>query len=476
MLNTPETALSFTGKTTFEFMFYTKRIITAFLLLLSFTAIAQPKAKKIVADKIAATVGDRIILQSDITNSILDISRQGGTVPENAECLLMEQAIVSKILMLQAEKDSLPVTDDEVESELDQKIRYYINQLGSQEALEEMAGKSIYQIKDDARESVKEQKLSGAMQRKIVENVRITPNEVKAFFEKIPTDSLPFYESELEIGQIIVYPKASRDLELYIVGEMNNYKKQIETKVTTFDKLAKQVSEDPGSKDRGGQYQINRNEKSWDLIFMSTAFRLKEGEISAPVKSKFGYHIIQMVQRNGDDAVVRHILRIPPVTDAEINQAKIKLDSVRSKIIAGTISFNAAGTKYSDDEAAKYSGPFITNRDGSTYVTIDALDKDMVGMLAKMKVGDYSLPTAFADEQGKKGVRIVYLKSRSEPHRMNLHDDYSKISQFALEEKKAKAMEKWMMAKLPTYFINVDPQTEAECVQLKKFTFDKKAF
>ena len=453
-----------------------KRILTACFLLVCFTTVAQSQAKKVVADKIAAVVGDRIILKSDITNSILDIARQGGTVPENAECLLMEQAIVSKVLMLQAEKDSLPVTDDEVEAELDQKIRYYINQLGSQEALEEMAGKSIYQIKDDARESVKEQKLSGAMQRKIVDNVRITPNEVKAFFDKIPTDSLPFYESELEICQVISYPKASRDLEQYIIGEMNNYKRQIETKITTFDALAKKVSEDPGSKDRGGQYQINRNEKSWDPIFMSTAFRLKEGDISLPVKSKFGYHIIQMVQRNGDDAIVRHILRIPPVTDDEIKQASKKLDSVRTNIIAGKLSFNAAASKYSDDESAKFAGPCITNRDGSTYVTIDALDKDMVGMLGKMKIGDISLPAAYTDEQGKKGVRIVYLKSRSEPHRMNLHDDYSRISQFALEEKKAKAMEKWMVTKLPTYYINVDAQTEAECPQLKKFGAERKSF
>lgn len=453
-----------------------KRILTACFLLLGLTMMAQSQPKKVVADKIAAVVGDRIILQSDIINSILDIQRQGGTIPENAECLLMEQAIVSKVLMLQAEKDSLPVTDDEVEAELDQKIRYYINQLGSKEALEEMAGKSVYQIKDDARESVKEQKLSGAMQKKIVDNVRITPNEVKAFFDKIPTDSLPFYESELEICQIIIYPKASRDLEQYIIGEMNNYKKQIETKITTFDALAKKVSEDPGSKDRGGQYEINRNEKTWDPIFMSTAFRLKEGEISAPVKSKFGYHIIQMVQRNGDDAIVRHILRIPPVTDAEIGQAKTKLDSVRSKVVAGTLSFNAAASKFSDDESAKFAGPCITNRDGSTYVTIDALDKEMVGMLGKMKVNDISQPTPYTDEQGKKGVRIVYLKSRSEPHRMNLHDDYSRISQFALEEKKSKAMEKWMTTKLPTYYINVDPQTEAQCPQLKKFAADRKPF
>jgi peptidyl-prolyl cis-trans isomerase SurA len=455
-------------------MLYTTRLLTACFLFLALATAAQSQPKKIVADKISAIVGDRIILQSDIKNSIADIARQGGTVPDNAECMLMDQAIVSKVLMLQAQKDSLPVTDEEVEAELDQKIRYYINQLGTQDALEEAAGKSIYQIKDDARESVKEQKLAGAMQRKIVDNVRMTPNEVKTFFDRIPKDSLPFYESELEIGQIIVYPKASRDLEQYIVSEMNSYKKQIESKVTTFDKLAKSVSEDPGSKDRGGQYQINRNEKTWDPIFMSTAFRLKEGEISAPVKSKFGYHIIQMVQRNGDDAIVRHILRIPPVTEAEINQAKSKLDTARSKIIAGTVSFNEAASKYSDEDS-RSAGPFITNRDGSTYVTIDALDKDMVVMLSKMKVGEFSQPTPFQDEQGKKGVRIVYLKSRSEPHRMNMRDDYSKISQFALEEKKGKTLDKWLKAKIPTYYIMVDTETGAECPQLQKYPTDKKS-
>jgi peptidyl-prolyl cis-trans isomerase SurA len=459
-------------------MHYTKNIFTAVVcfFLLTIAANTQPQSAKVVADKIGAIVGDRIILQSDIRNSILDAVRQGQQVPPNAECMMMEQALISKVLMLQAEKDSLPVTDDEVEAELEQKIRYYINQFGSQEALEEVAGKTIYQIKDDARESVKEQKLASSMQRKIVDNVRITPNEVKAFYERIPKDSLPFYEAELEIGQIIIFPKASRDLEQYVFGEMQNYKKQIESKITTFEQLAKQVSEDPGSKDRGGQYQVNRNEKTWDPIFLSTSFRLKEGEISAPVKSKFGYHIIQLVQKNGDEAIVRHILRIPPVTQTEIKQAITKLDTVRSKIIAGTLTFNEAATKYSDDESAKYAGPFITNRDGSTFVTIDMLDKDMVGMLSKMQVGEYSQPVAYADEQGKKGVRIVYLKSKSSPHRMNMQDDYSRISQFALEEKKSKTLDKWLKAKLPTYYIMVDEKTAAECPQLGKYITDTKAF
>lgn len=453
-----------------------KKIVTAVFLLLTFVGVAQGQPKKVIADKISGIVGDKIILYSDIRNSLADIIRQGGQVPENAECMLMEQAIISKMLMLQAQKDSLPVTDEEVEADLDNRIRTYINQFGSQEALEEVAGKTIYQIKDDARESVKEQKLAQAMQRKIVDNVRITPIEVKAYFEKIPKDSLPFYETELEIGQIVLYPKASRDLEQYIAGEMNNYKKQIETKITDFCRLAKQVSEDPGSKDRCGQYQLNRAEKTWDPVFLSTAFRTKEGEISSPVKSKFGFHIIQMVQRNGDDAIVRHILRIPPVTEEEINQAKAKLDTIRSKIIAGTLGFNEAATKYSDDEAAKYSGPFITNREGSPFVTIDMLDKEMVAMLAKMKVGEFSQPTPFESEQGKKGVRIVYLKSKSEPHRMNLKDDYSKISNFALEEKKGQTLDKWIKAKLPTYYVMIDPGTAEECPQLKKFDAETKSF
>jgi len=457
-------------------MLYMKKFLTAVVLLLAAITSVNSQPQKVVADKINGIVGDKIILQSDIKNSLADITRNGGTLPDNAECLLMDQAIISKVLMLQAAKDSLPVTDEEVEGELDQKIRYYINQFGSQDALEQMAGKTIYQIKDDARESVKEQKMAAAMQRKIVDGVRITPNEVKSFFDRIPKDSLPFFESELEVGQIVVFPKASKDLEDYIVTEMNNYKKQLESKSADFCRLAKQVSEDPGSKDRCGQYQINRNEKTWDPAFMSAAFRLKDGEISPPIKSKFGYHIIQMVQRSGDDAIVRHILRIPPVTNTEVALAISKLDTVRSKIIAGTIGFNAAALKYSEDESQKFSGPFITNRDGSVYVTIDQLDKDMVALLGKIKVGEFSQPTAFTDEQGKKGVRIVYLKSRSEPHRMNMHDDYSKISQMALDEKKQIAMDKWLKEKIPTYYIMVDPVTSASCPQLQKYAVEKKSF
>jgi peptidyl-prolyl cis-trans isomerase SurA len=445
-----------------------KKLLLTALPLLLITAASFAQQKKVVADKILGIIGDRIILYSDVQNALIDATRNGATLPEHAECMILEQAFVSKVLMLQAEKDSLVVTEDEVEAELDRKVRHYIRVYGTQEEVERLAGKTIYQIKDEARESVKEQKLAEAMQRKIVDNIRITPTEVKAYFDRIPKDSLPYFESEVEVGQIIVYPKASRDLEKYAYDELANIKKQIENKVISFEQAAKR-SDDPGSKDKGGLYQINRNEKTWDPVFMAAAFRLKDGEISPIIKTQFGYHIIKMEQRNGDDAVIRHILKIPPVTEDEINAGIAKLDSVRAKLIAGTIEFRDAAGKYSEDQQAKFAGPLIMSADGDTYNRIDELDKDVVAMLSKLKVGEYSQPMAYVDEATqKKAVRILYLKSRSEPHVMNVRDDYNKISQAALEEKKYQALDKWLTVHIPNYYVMID-QDNASCPQLKKF-------
>jgi peptidyl-prolyl cis-trans isomerase SurA len=440
------------------------KLLTASIACLFAVAAAAQQPKKIVADKIVGIVGDKIILYSDIQNTIADVQRQGGNIPENADCSILEQAMVSKVLMLQAMKDSLVVTEEEVEAELDQRVRYFIRQYGTQEEVERLAGKTIYQIKDEARESVRERKLAEAMQRKIVDNVRITPNEVKAYFEKVPKDSLPFFESEVEVGQIIIYPKSSKELEKYTYDELANYKKQIENKAMTFEQGMKLYSQDPG----GSKYQINRNEKTWDPTFMAAAFRLKEGEISPIIKTQFGYHILKMVQRNGDDAIVEHILRIPPITEEEVSIAVNRLDSIRAKLIAGTLEFNIAG-KLSEDQAAKFTGPWIMSSDGDTYNRIDELDKDVVAHLSKLKIGGYSQPIVYTDEQQKKAVRILYLKSRSEPHKMNLRDDYNKISSAALEEKKYRALEKWLDAHIPTYYIFLD-EDASKCKQLDKWT------
>ena len=378
-----------------------KFYLTALLSIAILFVFAQPK--KVLADKIVATVGDKIVLKSEIENSLSDMQRQGIAVPENGKCLLIEQALGIKALVLQAERDSLPVSDEEVDAEIENKIRYFINQYGSKEIVEQIAGKTIYQLKEDFRQTFREQKLAQSMRNKIVDDVKITPTEVKKYFETIPKDSLPFYESELEIGQVVVYPKASRELENYAIDQLKEYKQQVESGAKDFKTLASLYTDDPGSKETGGKYDINRNEKQWDPIFLAKAFSLKEGQISNVFKTKFGYHIIQMVSRAGDDASIRHILKIPQVTSVEIKMAVDKLDSVRSKLIAGTLQFGEAVSKYSEDETSKFTGGRIPASDGSTFLTIDQMDKDLVVMLKDLKVNEYSQPTEFTDDKGKKG-------------------------------------------------------------------------
>jgi peptidyl-prolyl cis-trans isomerase SurA len=437
--------------------------LLSILLLAACTApcLSFAQTQKVVADKIIAQVGNKIILKSDIDNAITDTKRQDpdAQLPPNADCLFLQGQLIQKTLVLQAEKDSILVEDDELEALLDNKIRYFISAYGSQEMLEQVAGRSVYQIKEDLREPFKEKTLADKMQAKILENVKITPNEVKAYFDKIPKDSLRFYESELEVSQVILYPKANKDVEDYVSSRLLEMKKQVESGQKKFDALAKLYSDDPGSKENGGQYNINRTEKSWDPTFISAAFKLKEGEISPVIKSKFGLHIIQMVSRAGDDAVVRHILLIPPVTDVEVKTGIGRMDSIRSKIIDGTMSFAAAVNKFSEDENSKFtSGFFTNNKDGSTYITIDQMDKDAVVALKNMKVGDVSTPQTYTDERNRKVVRILYLKTRTDPHRENLKDDYNKIAQRALEEKKQQVLEKWFKEHIPSYYITVDKE------------------
>lgn len=445
-----------------------KKVLTLFSFCLGLAIVASAQPNKVLADKVVAVVGDKILLQSDISNQIDDAKRQGAQLPPDAECILLEQSLVRKVLAVQAEKDSLVINDDEIEAELDQRIRYFISQFGSKEELEKVAGKTVYQIKDDSREAIREQKLAEAMQRKIVEGVKVTPAEVKAYYAKIPADSLAYYESELEVCEIILYPKASREFERLAIDELIEYKRQVEAGEKKFEVLAGLYTDDPGSKETGGRYELNRSEKTWDPTFMAAAFRLKEGQISPVFKTKFGYHIIQMVSRAGDDAVVRHILRTPKITDAEVAISVTKLDSIRNQLKEGKLDFGVAVAKYSDEDGAKFTGGCKTGPDGSTFITIDKLDKGTVLALKDIKVKDYSAPTPFLDERGRKGVRLVYLRSRTEPHRENLRDDYSRVAQRALEEKKLEALDTWFEQHIPNYYIMIDAELH-HCKQLERW-------
>lgn len=424
------------------------------------------------ADRIVAIVGDKIILQSELEGNLAQLQRENNNapLPPDTKCALLEQIMAQKVLVLQAERDSLPISDEDVNGAVENQIRAFIEMYGSKEKVEEVAGKSLYQIREDYKEPFRQRLLAEAMQKKINAEVKITPSEVQAYYEKIPKDSLIFYESELEVGQIVLNPKPSRELEKYAIDQLNEFKRQVETGERKFETLANLYSEDPGSKNNGGQYTLNRTEKQWDPDFLAAAFRLKNGEISPVVKTQFGYHIIQMVNRQGDNAVIRHILIIPKIVTADVNAALKKLDSIRAEIIAGKLTFGEAATKFSDDKNAKLTAGMFTNpRDGSTYLSIDQIpDKEVVLMLDSLKPGDISQPFTSHDQMGKIIARIIYLKSRSKPHRENLQDDYSKIQQRALQEKQAKAVDKWFLSKIPTFYIHLDDEFK-NCSRLEKW-------
>ncbi|WP_423736917.1 peptidylprolyl isomerase [Chitinophaga caseinilytica] len=453
-----------------------KIVISSFGAMLLFqVAIAQQQ--KIVADKIVAKVGEKIILQSDIESALVDMQQQaleGQPLPPNANCAAIEQIIAQKILVLQAERDSLPISESDVEGRIESQIRWAEQRYNGRENMTKVTGYTIYQLRERFRDAIRENMLAKAMRDKIVNSVKVTPTEVRNNFEKIPKDSLPFYESELEVGQLIILPKASREMDKYAYDKLMDIRARVEKKEGEFGTFANLYSEDPAVRENSGIYPLNRYDKNWDPEFLSASFRLREGEMSNPVKSQFGYHLIKMLKRAGDNVTVQHILIKPNVMNTEIGHAIQKLDTVRANIIAGKMTFGEAVSKYSDDPMAKFSGGMLTNpMTNSTFITIDQLNdpttKDIVMLLDSLKPGGVTKPIEYTDEQGRKGVRLVYLKTRTEPHRENLSDDYSRIQQRTLQEKQALALSKWLVDKVPTFYVHVEDEYK-QCENVSKWS------
>ena len=432
---------------------------------LTSTLIAQPEN----LDKILAIVGDRIILRSEIEMAFEDVKKEDPNAGDQTKCQLLENALTQKVVNVEAERDSVFVTDEELEASIDNRIRYFVNQYGSEEKLEEVAGRTIYQLKDDYRPIFKDQLQFQKMQQQIIANVKITPQEVRAFYEKIPKDSLPFYPSTIEVGQIVFRPDVNKEVEEDAMKKLEDIRSRILKGESTFDIMAGVYSDDPGSKDNGGDLGIMGRD---DLVpeFAAAAFRLENGEISPIVKTSFGYHIVQMVNRQGEKAKLRHILIKPLVTADMIKLGLSKADSVRAHLVSGKLLFPAAVAKYSNDDATKMSGGILLNQQtGSSFLQTEDLDPELAIAINEMKVNEYSQPMEYVDSRtGDKLVRIVYLRNRTEPHKANLKDDYSKIQQVAYAEKQNTFMQKWIEERIPRVYIKLDEESAA-CANLKKW-------
>lgn len=451
--------------------------LAAIAMSLAFAAKAQQStSNKVVVDKIIAQVGDDIVLKSDIDEGVRQYTGnpEFTNLPPNLDCQILKTRIMMKALALQAKRDSLPFSDDEVENAFQSRIQNYLRQFGSREALEQAAGKTIEQMRQEWTPELKQTILSEKMQRSIAQNVTITPVEVENYYNTIPKDSLKFYESQFEASQIIIYPKPNGDVIAYIKNELEDWKKQVEDKKANFRALAKLYSDEPAAKETGGQLSINRQDDKGriDPDFMNAAFRLREGQISPVIKSQMGYHIIQMVSRAGNDAVVLHIIKIPPVTDEEVQIVKKKMDSIKDLLATDKMTFSEAFNRFNEDKEAKYNAGAIygiENYSPVTTFTIDQLrDKDLAKLLPTMKVGEYSDPQVFTDQTGRQGVRIIYLRVRTEPHRENIKDDYDKIAQRALTIKKQEALDDWLTKHMKDFYIQIDP-AYAHCPELVKW-------
>lgn len=422
-------------------------------LLIPFGVFAQPK----VIDQVVAVVANYSILQSDIENQYLQLRQQGGLKSESTQkCQILESLLFQKLMLNQAEIDSITVTDDQVETELDRKLRYYIQQFGSEEKFVEFYKKPIIEFKEEFREIVRDQKKIEQVQYNITKDIKITPSEVKRFFNNIPADSLPLMNSEVEIGQIIKNPPVSLEEKQRIKEKLNGLRERI-LKGEDFSTLAVLYSEDPGSARKGGELGfVGRGELYPE--FEAVAFSLKKNEISDILETKAGFHIIQLIQRKGDYINVRHILLQPKVSPEDLAEASRILEKVKLKIETEGLSFEKAALEFSDDPSKNNGGLMVNPNTGSTRFEMNEVEPAVSFAIDKLKPGELSSPLIMRTDEGKQAYRLIYLKVRTLPHRANMQEDYDRIQQWAKEEKNAEAIKKWIKDKVKQTYVNIIPE------------------
>ncbi|HOH84345.1 MAG TPA: peptidylprolyl isomerase [Bacteroidales bacterium] len=430
-----------------------KTVLLFLLLTSSVACIAQQNNEKILIDEVVAVVGSNIVLYSDIENEYFQYLMQGSTKGPGLKCQILEEVMFQKLLLTQAEIDSVTVTDKQVESELDRRMRYFIDQIGSKEKLEEYFKKTVLQIKEEMRSKIRDYLLIQNVQAKLTQNVKITPTEVTEFFSAISPDSLPLVGSQIEVAQIVKKAVISQD-EVNMVKEKLNGLRERVLKGEDFATLANLYSEDPGSMTKGGELGfVGRGELFTE--FEAAAFSLKPGEVSPIVKTQKGYHIIQMIERRGEYINVRHILMIPKASLTDMIKSKKEIDRIAEIIKKDSLSFERAAALYSDDPT-KVNGGLLTNQySGDSKFSPEEIDPNMFFVIEKMKVGEISAPMVYTNEDGQQAYRMLKLKSRTEPHKANLKDDYPQIQNIAVQVKQNQAISDWINEKTQNTFISI---------------------
>ncbi len=427
------------------------------------------QAQKTTIDKVVAVVGSNVILLSDLNQQYAIFLNQGNPPDTKVKCYFLQQMLIQKLLKQQAEIDSIMVDDSQVDDALDKRMRYQIQRMGGQERLEQFLQKSVLQYKDEMRPEVKEGLIADKMQQKITENTTVTPLEVKKYFESYNKDSLPDIGTEVEVGEIALYPKLTKAEKQRYYDKIESYRLRIKSG-EDFGFLAKSYSEDPGSASDGGDMGfIDRSTMVKE--FTAWAFKLKAGEMSPVFETEYGYHILQVIERRGEQAHVRHILIRPQTTPASLERVKLKADSIYKDIVDKKLPFSSAASLYSDNKETQYNGGMMLYADNqtarTTFIPVEKLDPSVFVVIDTMKVGEVSKPIAFSSQQdGKEGYKLFFLKSKTPPHKGNLEQDYPKFKERAQQEKNSKVMSAWFEKRRETTYIRIDDEF-ATCDEMK---------
>lgn len=435
-----------------------------FTLFLNFVVFAQQtnSSEDGVVDKVIAVVGQNMIKLSELETAFLQQKMNSNLIIENTydtKCELLEGMLINKLMLHQAEIDSIEVTDDEVNREMDNRIGYMISAYGSQEMLEKQMRRSLSEIKSYYKDIIKENIMIAQIEQKLTGSVTVTPQEVVDFYNSIPKDSLPNVEQEYVFSQIVKMPQVSEEEKEAVKARLNEYRERI-LKGSKFSTIATLYSEDPGSAKKGGELGFfSRGQMVGE--FENAAFALQDGEISPIVETKYGFHIIQMIERRGNQVNCRHILLQPKVTEQQLMEAYAQLENIKQEIDRGEITFEDAIIKYSEDPSKVNDGLIVNPHNASAIFTKDAINETMSNVekvdFASMKEGEITKPIRFKTELAN-AYRLIKIKRKTDAHKVDLNLDYDKVQNSALNSKKTDIIKEWANKRLKKTYVKIDPE------------------
>ena len=415
---------------------------------------------RIKVDGVSAVVGDYIILDSDIDKAIVEMESQGINPKNITRCELLGKLMEDKLYAHHAIQDSLEIRDEEIYDYVDQSIAYFTEQLGSIEKVLEFYKKpDELSFREDLYQINKVQKLSSMMQSKIIEEVEITPEEVRSFFQSIPTKDLPTFGTELEISQIVLEPKVSNEEKKRIIDQLRSFKEDVEENGLSFASKAILYSQDPGSRAKGGKYTLHRKKPRMVKEFRDIAFSMQEGQISEPFKTDFGWHIIMVDRIRGQELDVRHILLTPKVSQKQLDDSKDLLDTLRTRILDKEISFADAAFQFSSESETRFNGGVIINpTTGDKRFELTKMDPVLYNQIRDLNDDEISVPLLDEDRSGLKKYKILKVTNRFEEHLADYSKDFVKIKELALKEKQIKTIKKWMARKISLTYVSLNKE------------------